>query len=40
MDTNVDNGWIMDTNLMIASASRLDTNVEKDGYKCHDGLLI
>ena len=28
----------MDTNVMIASASRLDTNVEKDGYECYDGL--
>ena len=47
MDTNVkgmaanfDIGWmeLKDGYKCIASASRLDTNGKKDGYKCYDGL--
>jgi len=26
----------LDTNVMIASASRLEMNVEKDGYYCYE----
>ena len=30
----------MNTNVMIASANRLGTNVEKDGYECCNGFWI